>query len=786
MGSKSRSSAAEKDVDRRSARSDRGSHRSPERKKKDHSTRKRKRDSSRSRRRQDGSPERSVRPEANQNRDSGLLSDNGGDDGTVATSSNEISLSIEDTNKLREKLGLAPLQVESEVVVEDLPDENGVAVEGKLVTVEGSQFVHKPAASLTAKKEQQAIREKLQSLKEKRKLLEKLKHAPPLVGEDGEDDSASAWVLKSRRLEEERRLAEKRAKEFEEVDEQLTKGADYGMHAQSTNKAYVPKELAGMTVRHSKEKFVEDRETVLVLEDKDVLDDSEDVLVNPTLTEYEKWERNVENRKRKPDYNPFENDEFDELGMVREKVLLRKYDEVLDGEKKESFKLGEEGIVDVNREAELLRLRAELRKGVQSLESAPRQLAREYYTPEEMVQFKKPRKRVKKIRKTNPSAFIDEIAASATVNDMDYGSRSRGRGRKKEDYEEGTAVKEEPADIAMDTLSSIIMATDDIEMKTESTDDVVVEDEAEEELQALLSRARRAKLAERSRDEFRLTADKISEITCSRSDEEGIVKSEPTAGVVFDSVSEYCRGLGDIPTYGRSGNRDATDMVYFDAPTVEEKKEKKVKPKKDMGGKWVEADFQPKKHDSSSEESDDEVDAQPVLEAEPEASHSVTAALKLATRKGYLGRTGGEDTGNLRLTHLQAKKFTIVDKQFHDIDDKYAKKLERMGSTGSGPVTDFKEKRGYHPEVKLEYADETGRLMDAKDAFRYLSWKFHGKTPGKRKIEKRTKKAMEHELMNQMSSTDTPLHTLEKQLEKQKQLKAPYIVLSGNAKKESF
>ncbi|CDW54139.1 u4:u6.u5 tri snrnp associated protein 1 [Trichuris trichiura] len=641
----------------------------------------------------------------------------------------------------------------------DLADENGekylifLFLPSELVTVDGSQFVHKPAADLTTKKEQQAIREKLQTLKEKRKLLEKFK-LPFAV-----DDSASAWVLKS--------TAQNRRIIIRHV--------------------FVLKLTAHLRIL-------------------EVLDEGEDVLINPALTDYEKWEKNVENRKRKPDYNPFEFDEFDEMGLVPSisfmLVLLKKYDEVLDGEKKDYFKLGDEGIVDVKKEAELLRLRAELRKGEQSLESAPKQLAREYYTPEEMVQFKKPKKRVKKIRKTNPSAFIDEIAANAVVSDMDYGSRSRGRGRKKEEYEEATTtMKEEPADATMDALSSIVLASDDAEIKTESLDDVIVEDEAEEELQTLLSRARRAKLAERCREEFRLTADKISEITCNRSNDEVAVKSEqPTAGVVFDSISEYCRGLGDIPTYGRSGNREATDIVYFDTPPVEEedeeeKKKKKKKEKEDTAGKWVEADFmgKPKKHTPSSDESDEEVDMQPVLEAEPEASHSVTAALKLATRKGYLGRSGDGNAGNLRLSHLQAKKFTIImftnrffSKINSDIDDKYAKKLERMGSSGGGPVTDFKEKRGYQPEVKLEYADESGRLMDAKDAFRYLSWKFHGKTPGKRKIEKRTKKAMENELMNQMSSTDTPLHTLEKQLEKQKQLKAPYIVLSGSARKEPF
>lgn len=33
--------------------------------------------------------------------------------------------------------------------------------------------------------------------------------------------------------------------------------------------------------------------------------------------------------------------------------------------------------------------------------------------------------------------------------------------------------------------------------------------------------------------------------------------------------------------------------------------------------------------------------------------------------------------------------------------------------------------------------------------------------------------------MNRMSSTDTPLHTLKKLQDKQKELQSPYVVLSG-------
>lgn len=42
--------------------------------------------------------------------------------------------------------------------------------------------------------------------------------------------------------------------------------------------------------------------------------------------------------------------------------------------------------------------------------------------------------------------------------------------------------------------------------------------------------------------------------------------------------------------------------------------------------------------------------------------------------------------------------------------------------------------------MKLEYIDDSGRLLSAKEAFRYLSHKFHGKGPGKNKVDKRMKK----------------------------------------------
>ena len=70
--------------------------------------------------------------------------------------------------------------------------------------------------------------------------------------------------------------------------------------------------------------------------------------------------------------------------------------------------------------------------------------------------------------------------------------------------------------------------------------------------------------------------------------------------------------------------------------------------------------------------------------------------------------------------------------------------------------------------------------MNQKEAFRHLSHRFHVKGSGKLKTEKRMKKVMEESMMRNMSSTDTPLQTLEKLRERQKESATPYIVLTGN------
>nr|CAD7262367.1 unnamed protein product [Timema shepardi] len=190
----------------------------------------------------------------------------------------------------------------------------------------------------------------------------------------------------------------------------------------------------------------------------------------------------------------------------------------------------------------------------------------------------------------------------------------------------------------------------------------------------------------------------------------------------------------------------------------------------------------------------------PILDAEPDVGSGVAGALRLAISKGYLEKEDKNKPSASRFAHLQAQNYSIEDKTYFD-DDKFGRR-ERY----SGPTSDFKEKETFKPNVKLEYIDDDGRILNAKEAFRsiclfvnvthvhgpwflvlrYLSHKFHGKGPGKNKVEKRMKKNEQEGLMKQMSSTDTPLGTLNLLQAKQKETQSAFVVLSGSKQTTSI
>lgn len=201
----------------------------------------------------------------------------------------------------------------------------------------------------------------------------------------------------------------------------------------------------------------------------------------------------------------------------------------------------------------------------------------------------------------------------------------------------------------------------------------------------------------------------------------------------MNATAEFCRTLGDIPTYGRAGNREETEeLIDYDKDMeIEEEEDDDCIMIEDDDSKWNSVDNKPN--------ADAEVKSEvPILDEEPDVGSGVGAALKLAMSKGYLDKEQNNRPSNSRLAHLQAKHYSIEDKSYGDESERGGRR-DRY----TGPVQDFRERDGFKPNVKLEYIDDEGHVLNSKEAFRYLSHKFHGKGPGKNKIEKRLKKVQQ-------------------------------------------
>uniref|UniRef100_H0VWN4 Spliceosome associated factor 1, recruiter of U4/U6.U5 tri-snRNP n=1 Tax=Cavia porcellus TaxID=10141 RepID=H0VWN4_CAVPO len=674
------------------------------------------------------------------------------------------SLSIEETNKLRAKLGLKPLEVS--------------AVKKEAGTKE--EPVTADVINPMALRQREELREKLAAAKEKRLLNQKLGKIKTLGEDDPWLDDTAAWIERSRQLQKEKDLAEKRAKLLEEMDQEFGVSTlveeEFGQRRQDL---YSARDLQGLTVEHAIESFREGETVILTLKDKGVLQEEEDVLVNVNLVDKERAEKNVELRKKKPDYLPYAEDEsVDDLAQQKPRSILAKYDEELEGERPQSFRLEQGGTADGLRERELEEIRTKLRLQAQSLSSVGPRLASEYLTPEEMVTFKKTKRRVKKIRKKEKEVVMradDLLPLGDQTQDGDFGSRLRGRGRRRVPETEEVILEEAEKEPVPEPLPSDDTRVENMDISDEEdggavpsgSPEALEEDEAELELQKQLEKGRRLRQLQQLQ-QLRDSGEKVVEIVKKlESRQRGWEEEEDPerkGAIVFNATSEFCRTLGEIPTYGLAGNREEQEeLMYF------EQDEDALSQWSTLAGALFNLDEEKQQQDFSASSTT-------ILDEEPIVNRGLAAALLLCQNKGLL-ETTVQKVARVKAPNksLPSAVYCIEDKMA--IDDKYSRREEYRGFT-----QDFKEKDGYKPDVKIEYVDETGRKLTPKEAFRQLSHRFHGKGSGKMKTERRMKKLDEEALLKKMSSSDTPLGTVALLQEKQKAQKTPYIVLSGSGK----
>ncbi|KAF7635704.1 hypothetical protein Mgra_00004798 [Meloidogyne graminicola] len=592
----------------------------------------------------------------------------------------------------------------------------------------------------------------------------------------------------------------------------------------------------GLIVGHSVQDFQEGRETILVLQDKSLLiegeDGDEEVLINPNMLENERHKLNVERRKKKAThYQAYEEEEIDEFGQIKRKEILDKYDEGLDGEakKKEKFRLDETGHYDLDKEAKEAEAKRRLmmvNKKFESLGETKYTLAKEFYTEEEVIQFRRTKKKKTKNTRKKASTLelqpLEETQEEKKIREEKLAARKSQQTNggfmeegelfdenKKETKQLKDSIAMPPPDQTkwkkpktnvnvkmLDTLAEKIKKREEEDEDEEefphvsNVAPIQIDDDAEEELNSILAKARLLKNSEKIiKKEINYFASDSSE---EDNEEENKINSN---SIIFDATSEKYKSIGGgsyggvelvkkvVKTENDEPDREMVIMDMKDGKVSSSSRNKFLSRKRSESGSSQE-DFDRMDVERSGEiysDSDEGIQClQPtknysnILGEEKDVTKGVAAMLKLAGQKGYLESGNKKRTGDGSLKHLESKRYSKVEQGRYDIEDKTMRKLERMGTTGTGPTRPFPEKTDYVPKVEISYSDKSGRVLEPKEAFRVLSWKFHGKGPGKRQGEKHKSKVDKREKLKKMNSQDTPLQTLQKQLKKQEQLSTTF------------
>ncbi|KAJ8551672.1 hypothetical protein K7X08_021687 [Anisodus acutangulus] len=559
-----------------------------------------------------------------------------------------------------------------------------------------------------------------------------------------------SWVNKSRKIEEKRNAEKERAlqlsKIFEEQDKMNGEESE-----EEENTRLAAKELGGMKVLHGLDKVVGGGAVVLTLKDQSILagDDINqevDVLENVEIGEQKRRDDAYKAAKKK---TGIYDDKFnDEPGSERK--ILPKYD---DPAEEEGVTLDATGGFSVDAEKKL----EELRKRIQGPSSknlaedlnSSGKLLSDYYTQEEMVQFKKPKKK-KSLRKKEKMDLdaLEAEAKSAGLGVGDLGSRNdKTRQVLKEEKERAEAETRSNAYQAAKSKAeeaSKALRPEKTNNNQREEDDAVFDDD-DEELRKSLERAR--KLALRKQEGLAKTfPESIASLAASRANDSTVDNPSSVSGesqenkVVFTEMEEFVWGL----QLDEEEQKPGSDDVFMEEDVLPKPSDEEMK---NEDGGWTEVN-ETKEEEPSVKEEEMEVAPDEMIREVP-VGKGLSGVLKLLQERGTLK----ED----------------IDWGGRNMDKKKSKLVGIRSEDGK-------------KEIHIERTDEYGRILTPKEAFRLLSHKFHGKGPGKMKQEKRMRQYQEELKIKQMKNSDTPSQSVERMKEAHIQSKSPYLVLSGNVK----
>lgn len=642
------------------------------------------------------------------------------------------ALSIEQNNKIRVALGLKPLPVPgadatSGPVFKETREGSASEEEERGSTLESRQALasenwKKLQDEAEAKRRREAKNAAIKRAREaaqRNRMLE-----GPTLGESGDVDmDTKTWLLQAKKrqkkIEKERAL--KLARELEERE----RAAEYSTA-----------DLAGLKVGHEVGEFGEGEEHILTLKDTTIDENEEegDELEDISLREKEKVAERLELKKRKPVYDPTE----ENTG------ILAQYDEEIEGKKRKRFTLDAQGSTVEEREAKRQEVSDRLKQNLVSLDlGAIETTPVSDYMDVSEIKIKKPKK---KKAKATRQKVIDEDDIIPTIE-------STPNGAMEVDASNGVPA---PAP-----------------RKWESTENVSFVDD--DDLQASLTRQRMAAFKKRQKVRPEDIARQLREESQTPMEAENEETEEP--GLVIDETSEFVSNL-QKPTLPEPRERRRTttpaesvkeEPADDDADVDMERSYNDIEDEEDL------------KERIKREESQLQQISGTGLEEETTLDQGLGATLNMLKQRGLVKPSDAAERNallrdRLRFLHEKTHLETEAERRarLQRERDRASGKLDRMSAREREEYARWENKqrdqqdarhmaevfnREYKPDVQLKYVDEFGRLMNQKEAFKHLSHQFHGKGSGRMKTEKRLKKIEEEKKREAMSALDSSQHT---------------------------
>ncbi|KAG7550904.1 SNU66/SART1 family [Arabidopsis thaliana x Arabidopsis arenosa] len=570
--------------------------------------------------------------------------------------------------------------------------------------------------------------------------------------EDASDASdALSWVARSRKIEEKRNAEKQRAQQLSRIFEEQD-----NLNQGENDDGEDGRHLSGVKVLHGLDKVVEGGAVILTLKDQSVLADGDvnneiDMLENVEIGEQKRRNEAYEAAKKK---KGIYDDKFnDDPGA--EKKMLPQYDEAATDE---GIFLDAKGRFTGEAEKKL----EELRKRIQGqttntfedLNSSAK-VSSDYFSHEEMLRFKKPKKK-KQLRKKDKLdlSVLEAEAVASGFGAEDLGSRKDGRRqamkeeKERNDYEKRSNAYQEAVAKA-DEASRLLRREQVQPIKTDEDETMVLADDAED-LYKSLEKARRLALIkkEEAGSGPQAVAHLVASSTNQTTDDNSTTEDETQENtVVFTEMGDFVWGLQREKDVQKPESED----VFM---------EEDVAPKAPVEVKEEHPDGWTEVKDTDMDAAEDSSDTKEITPDETihevAVGKGLSGALKLLKDRGTLKEK--VEWGGRNMDKKKSKLVGIVD----DEGDK--------------------ESKDRFKDIRIERTDEFGRTLTPKEAFRLLSHKFHGKGPGKMKEEKRMKQYQEELKLKQMKNSDTPSQSVQRMREAQAQLKTPYLVLSGHVK----